>query len=922
MKNLIVAATILLGLAAWFYLPPIDTTSRVDNRLLLADANAESDIKKRQELDMLVDPATGMLPAHYRSQELEYLKNFNTASKNTTDPWMQRGPWNVGGRTRAIAMDINNPDILVAAGVGGNIFKSTDQGQTWTRTLGLLDHQGIVSIAQDPRPGHQNKWYALGGELAGASQSAPGAFYFGDGVFISTDGADSWVPLTSTSGGNPGSFTNFFQTGWRIACSPRTDADVLYVCSLYGVRRSFDGGTSWEQVLGYFGGEYNFYTDIDIASDGTAYITLSAENPNYKGIYRTADDSTFVDITPTQYINEYGRIVLDVNPNNEDEVYFFVHMDEATGNPAAVPTTNYLGDTEYVALLKYTYLSGDGTGSGGQWENLSANLPTTTGGPFDKINCQGGYDMLVKVQPTTGNVYLGGTNLYFSTTGFTTDTDTRFIGGYMPLTVLPFFEIYPQHHPDQHDVLFSAADTSLVISASDGGVRSTQDVYASTVPWTNLNGGYFTAQYYTVTIDRSSIGDHTLLGGFQDNGNFITHTDDVQDPWVMPFNGDGAYNYIAHNKDFYVMSIQLGKVVKMTLDPTGNLLNFKRIDPIGPTRDDYLFINPLVVDEGNQDMLYMPAGNKLYRQNQLTSLSLDGNYDSISTGWEVLFDFDTLRSDTDSYISTLSLAHSPTDILYVGTSAGEIFKITAASTASPVIENITAGSMPTGYVISIAIDEEDPDNILMAFSNYRVRSIYYTEDAGDSWLPAGGTLESSTFGTPPSVRSVAIIDVPNSDRKKYLVGTSIGLFSADTIKAAGHTTLQTDWVREGETSIGAAVVRHITWRPTDGYTVIGTHGSGAYSAYYAGEISVRYTEPTQLQTYPNPTSAITRIDLPQGVESTALQVYDYSGRLVQNQPLVVRSRSVEVDLSAQPIGFYFIKIKSAQKDFVASIYKN
>ena len=62
---------------------------------------------------------------------------------------------------------------------------------------------------------------------------------------------------------------------------------------------------------------------------------------------------------------------------------------------------------------------------------LSLNIPANQNTSFDNFNAQGGYDLMVKIHPTDPDlVYIGGTNLWRSTDGFTTPNNTSIIGGY------------------------------------------------------------------------------------------------------------------------------------------------------------------------------------------------------------------------------------------------------------------------------------------------------------------------------------------------------------------------------------------------------------------------------------------------------------------------------------------------------------
>jgi hypothetical protein len=82
----------------------------------------------------------------------------------------------------------------------------------------------------------------------------------------------------------------------------------------------------------------------------------------------------------------------------------------------------------------------------------------------------------------------------------------------------------------------------------------------------------------------------------QDNGNFFVNSSDPNALWKQTVNGDGAFGAVAPNKEYYVLSIQQGRVAKVKMDAQGNVQAFRRIDPVGPAKSDYMFINPLAMD--------------------------------------------------------------------------------------------------------------------------------------------------------------------------------------------------------------------------------------------------------------------------------------------------------------------------------------
>lgn len=74
-------------------------------------------------------------------------------------------------------------------------------------------------------------------------------------------------------------------------------------------------------------------------------------------------------------------------------------------------------------------------------------------------------------------------------------------------------------------------------------------------------------------------------------------------------------------------------------------------------------------------------------------------------------------------------------------------------------------------------------NILVCFSNYGVTSLVYSRDLGNTWYLVGGNLESNlnNTGADPSIRSVEIL-VDKNGKRHYFAGTSIGLFSTDSLR--------------------------------------------------------------------------------------------------------------------------------------------
>ncbi|MCB0575560.1 MAG: exo-alpha-sialidase, partial [Saprospiraceae bacterium] len=208
----------------------------------------------------------------------------------------------------------------------------------------------------------------------------------------SIDGGNTWAPLSSTAGGNEGNFSTVWQGAWRVITDPTATDDVVYAATYSTIWRSTNGGQNWSATLGGINVQpFSYFTDIAITSTGVLYATFSSEGAK-KGIWRSTNGVNWTDITPDTFPAEYDRVVIGINPDNENEVYFLGYT------PGTGHYNHYIDSDDWTSLWKYTYLSDDGAGVGGQWVDRSLNLPDM-GTEFDRFAAQGGYDLVVKVQP-------------------------------------------------------------------------------------------------------------------------------------------------------------------------------------------------------------------------------------------------------------------------------------------------------------------------------------------------------------------------------------------------------------------------------------------------------------------------------------------------------------------------------------------
>ena len=103
-------------------------------------------------------------------------------------------------------------------------------------------------------------------------------------------------------------------------------------------------------------------------------------------------------------------------------------------------------------------------------------------------------------------------------------------------------------------------------------------------------------------------------------------------------------------------------------------------------------------------------------------------------------------------------------------------ELTEPNTGDPSHVPIT--NIPTSsgvHYADIAIHPNNPDKIMVVFSNYSTYSLFYSDDAGSSWNKVAGNLEENqvVLVVVLHVEQFQIIDFGNSTF--YIVGTSVGL---------------------------------------------------------------------------------------------------------------------------------------------------
>jgi hypothetical protein len=785
------------------------------------DDNPE--LRVQYDFDRLKDPSTGEIPEGIRDGELRYINSLEshlqdqmvigrniegadgiqTAAGDPVTTFSNRGPFNVGGRTRALSIDLNDENRILAGGASGGIWLSTDQGTSWSRVSPIDKNASITDIVQDKRIGFRNIWYACTGEVSGASQSGRNgsARFLGDGVYKSTDNGTTWSLLPSTVYNTPqnNSPAEPFEASAGVDIDP-VNGD-LYVATYRGIFRTQDGGTSFQSVLAVANLGFFSQLEIHITNSRIFYAVIprnaiTATGPGNAGIYRstTGNLGEWVSISPTAFPATHGRVTVATAPSNENILYVL-----ASGTSTAPVGHDF---------WKYTYVSGDGTGAGGNWENRSANLPNF-GGRVGSLSTQGGYDQYVRVHPLNENlVFVAGTNLYRSTDGFASGGTTAWIAGYNTLNNV---SLYPNHHPDQHSFVFFESNPNKVITGHDGGLSLTNDITANNatnpVAWISLNKGYLTTQVYALSVGPGNI----IMAGFQDNSTWSTVSTSANATWVDQFSGDGCATAVNKTGTLRYVSAQQGVVSRVSYtDQNDNTPNsFASIAP-APTG---LFVTQFELDPSDDKRMYYIGNTTIWRANNVTTAT-------VTSGWSNLS-----NTTNTQQLSAIGISTVPANTVYVGSSGGRIYRIDNANIGNPAyIDVFTGKGLPTGNVSCLAIDPTNAQRVIATFSNYNIKSIWLTENGGAVWSDISGNLEQNADGTGngPSIRWATVVGNNNA----YLIGASTGLYSTKVLNGTA-----TVWSQVDPFVLGTTVVEQVRAR-ADGLIAVGTHGNGLFSAQF------------------------------------------------------------------------------------------
>ncbi len=160
-----------------------------------------------------------------------------------------------------IVLSRDNPEVIYAASLGSSygttedrgVFKSTDGGKNWRKTLYVNDLTGCADLVADPQ--NPNKLFAAMWEY----QRWPWFFKSGgkgSGLYVSYDAGETWEKRTDKDGLPEG---DLGRIGLAVA---KSNPDIVYAIveakenALY---KSTDGGKKWQKMADKGQGDRPFY---------------------------------------------------------------------------------------------------------------------------------------------------------------------------------------------------------------------------------------------------------------------------------------------------------------------------------------------------------------------------------------------------------------------------------------------------------------------------------------------------------------------------------------------------------------------------------------------------------------------------------------------------------------------------------------
>ena len=795
--------------------------------------------------------------------ELQIRKN----KRSKIFQWESIGPTNIGGRTLALAIHPENPDILFVGSASGGLWKSTTGGSglnAWEYVP--TGHQVLGVAAIDIDTNDPNTMFIGTGEAYGSSENYPGIGpvrttrgSYGIGILKTSDGGLSWTKSLDWS-------LNQKRSIQKIQINPLR-SESIWAATTDGVYKSTDGGSSWSNIH-----SVTMATDLIINPLDTnmVFVAHGGMGSEGHGIYRTTDGGdTFSKANlligggPYEY---KGKAVLSMSSEKPNILYASIGNSDGSLNYEDEDIKTWVMKTEDF---------------GESW-----NLVFSSNDIYARV--QGWYAHAIAVHPSNENiVWAAGQpfSLYKSTNGGidfveTSMANTAGTTDDRENDVFPYLSDWADHH----DIIFHPTMHDTIYFINDGGIFKTTD---GGVTIENCNSGYQTVQFYN-GVSNSNSNKTLFLGGLQDNSSIIY---EGNMDWRREWGGDGAWTALNQDdNNIAYLSAQFGQaVVSYDLFKGGQLYwamprgTDSQGNEIFP-RNEANFITPYILSPADNQTMYM-GGERIYKYNALSQ-----NWTTTNNGY---------RLDGNA-MSALAGSEQDPNVVYAASSPKlQRPHFYRTANGGDTWRQITR-DLPDRFPTDLAVD---PNNDLVAyvtFGGFETSHVFRTEDGGDTWQDIGQNL--------PDIPTWSITVNPNNSSHLF-AGNEIGVYqSIDSGK---------NWQNINGNLPDAVFAIDLIVSRSNSKLRLATHGNGAYEIDIRQLTNIEDVDYTingfeLLQNYPNPFNPSTSISyiLPKDSFVT-IEIFNSLGQKVEQLVSTQQSAGkyvVNFNGSNMSSGTYFYKL--------------
>jgi len=321
------ASTLYLGLGDSFDgtgLGMVKTTNGGDTwsaPVFLGDSTVIPNIKVAPSNSSIVLAATNS--GLYRSTDGGATFGLvSIATGQSVKPYVWTIAW-AGGNNFVLSLEANH--AATSGTTGGQIWRSADNGATWTQATGVTDSLGVGRISVAAAPSLRTTLYATAAVPNPADANDLANF------FKSTDGGATWTGIaksgtTYKSYSNTNSESSTLKTllngqGWynHMTLVDPSNANIAYFGGALLMAKTSDGGSTYKQATNWLAQFSLPYVHADFhaghfASNGTLYVGTDG------GIFKSTDNAATFSATLNQGIASHLVYQVGSSLNNRNAV--------------------------------------------------------------------------------------------------------------------------------------------------------------------------------------------------------------------------------------------------------------------------------------------------------------------------------------------------------------------------------------------------------------------------------------------------------------------------------------------------------------------------------------------------------------------------------------------------------------------------